>query len=425
MTTATLPESAVSTAALRIGDELVRTAHWDEAGLRCNWMGRTDVEHPTPGASETASMALGAHLYAGSCGIALFLAELAFCTGVNDYQHTALGAMRRSLQWHQEHTSPASALSFYSGELGLAYTATRMDELSGRKEHAAEITKLLERVQQAISRPHPLDVMGGCAGAIPALLRLAVRPGRAECRAWAIACGVELCQRARWQGSECAWDAAEASGPGFLSTPMTGLSHGASGLAWSLLELHAATGDPTLLRTARGAFAYEDRLFMPELGNWPDTRFAGQAGPPLCQTAWCHGAAGIALARARASVLDPEWGQHHRTMAQIALTTTCSKMEEQLALPRADASLCHGLTGLAQAVHLAGEILQDPALIASASRFTRQLVAMHGQEYAWPSGAPLGGPNPSLMIGLAGIGHHLLRVISPDKVAPILLSGFE
>jgi len=425
MMMATLPSGTVSATALHMGDELVATAHWDEAGLRCNWMGRTDVEHPTPGASETASMALGAHLYAGSAGVALFLAELAARTGVQDYHRTALGALRRSIQWHREHTSPASALSFYSGELGLAWVAARLEDLSGAKTHGTEISWLLERVQRAIALPHPLDIMGGCSGAIPALLRLAERPGFGECREWALACGLELCKRARWQGGECVWDAEEASGPGFPSTPLTGLSHGASGLAWALLELHAATGEPTFLRTARGAFAYEDRLFLPELGNWPDTRYSGQAGPPLCQTAWCHGAAGIALARARASVLDPEGGEHHRAMAQTALNSTRAKLEAQIFLPRTDASLCHGLAGLAQVLHLAGEILKDPARIASAVHITEQLIAQHGKDTPWPSGAPQGGPNPSLMIGLAGIGHHLLRVASSEKVAPILLYGME
>ena len=38
----------------------------------------------------------------------------------------------------------------------------------------------------------------------------------------------------------------------------------------------------------------------------------------------------------------------------------------------------------------------------------------------WPSGVNAGGPNPSLMIGEAGIGYHLLRLTAAGSIPCIL-----
>ena len=70
--------------------------------------------------------------------------------------------------------------------------------------------------------------------------------------------------------------------------------HGVTGIGWSLHKLARATGDARHLRTAKGAFAFEDSLFDVEEQNWLDLR---ELGGPKTGRAWCHGAVGIALAR--------------------------------------------------------------------------------------------------------------------------------
>jgi hypothetical protein len=39
----------------------------------------------------------------------------------------------------------------------------------------------------------------------------------------------------------------------------------------------------------------------------------------------------------------------------------------------------------------------------------------------WPCGVPGGGESPSLMLGLAGIGHFYLRLYDPASVPSVLL----
>jgi lantibiotic modifying enzyme len=92
-----------------------------------------------------------------------------------------------------------------------------------------------------------------------------------------------------------------------------------------LLEVAAITGQAELGRIADRAFAYERSLFDAGVRNWPDLQTRrganrGSFGPASYPVAWCHGAAGIALARLRAyeltglSILRQE--------AEVALETT-------------------------------------------------------------------------------------------------------
>ena len=94
-------------------------------------------------------------------------------------------------------------------------------------------------------------------------------------------------------------ESAREQGQGSLF--LTGLAHGAAGIGLALLELHKATGRADFLEAGLGAFAYEDSLFDPRQGNWPDLR-GFDAVPDATKAAtyplaWCHGAPGYRLGK--------------------------------------------------------------------------------------------------------------------------------
>ncbi|AKJ05795.1 Lanthionine biosynthesis protein LanM [Archangium gephyra] len=414
-------------AATRLGRTLCESAFWEAERQRCNWMGRNEEVY-LPGAQvPPTSAALGPLVYSGSAGVALFLSELSEVTGEPAFREAALGGIRRST-WHYLHrpagTAPVSALSFFSGALGAAYVAWR---IAGRDPGAGldgELDALLGRVSRALSEPHPLDLIGGNAGAIPALLAMAKTPAWRLCRDVALRCGEELCAAAEWQGGVAVWPHEKTARGPLTSPPLTGLAHGASGIALALLELYAATGEGRFRNTARGAFAYEDSLFSPAHGNWPDLRVFPGVAPsptPAYSSAWCHGAPGIALARLRAMTLDPEQREVHAAVARTALSTTAAALERTLAQPRADATLCHGGTGLSEVMLSGAEQLGDGTYRSLAEKAVTTLVERYATSGDWPSGVLSNGPNPSLMLGTAGIGHHLLRLHAPERVAPVLV----
>ena len=407
-------------AATRIGRSLCATAFWDGERRLCNWLGRSDREGPTPGSLATGTAALEWDLYRGSAGVALFLAELFAVTGDGEALRAAVGGVRRSLrQFLGKPLERAYPLSHFLGHLGAAGVAQRVLELAPEAVDLEEgIDRLLDEVERSLADPHPLDLLGGTGGAIPALLHLSRTPGRERCLALAERCGRELCAAAERNGDFAGWPSERVAGPTGAKPPLTGFSHGASGMALALAELAAWTGDPAYLEVANAAFASEDTHFSPEAGNWREDAVGGGS----FQTAWCHGAPGIGLARLRAMALDPSLREAHAATARIAAATTIAAIEARLAMPRHDATLCHGIAGLSEIVLTAGHLLDEPAYRLAAARTAGELVRRYATAGDRPSGMPSGGPSPALFLGAAGIGYHLLRIYDPGRVPPVLLT---
>lgn len=458
-------------AARRLGDALCGAAWWHEE--RCGWMGRSMDESPWPqeGIVTPTAVALGGDLYGGTAGVALFLAQLHAVTGEETYRRTSRGALLQALGQMAdaggEAPSAPAAWGFFDGLLGVAWAARRIARLLDADDLGAAADRLLARALEAAGGEHPLDLMTGSAGAVLVLLCIARDPLwdpssalSTRALATAVALGEELCRTAEDRDGTWSWPTLRASGVAMGPVPLTGLAHGAAGMGMALLELFAATGREEFRLGARRAFAYEDRLFDRERGNWPDLREApaaaaggegtapgagagsertapgsgagsertapgvGGAGRPARYgLAWCHGAPGIALARLRALEIDPDGAAAYRPAATAGLATTARAAEQALATPGADASLCHGLTGLAEVLWTGGRILGKPRHQALAVKATRELLARHGARGDWPSGAPSRGPNPSLMLGDAGVGYWLLRLHEGARVPSVLLPG--
>jgi hypothetical protein len=412
-------------AAARIGEALCLTAHWDTEGRLCNWVGR-GLREVTQEAFTPTTAALGPDLYSGSAGVGLFLAQLYASTGDADCRRTSISAIARSIrQIDRRSTDLTCPLSFFCGHLGVAYAAQRVGALTGDERLGEQAALLFDRVSAAMNAPHPLDVIGGNAGAIPALLAMnGSAAGSHDCEL-AIDLGEELCRAAVRQEGVWTWDPNVGTGVDSACVPLTGMSHGAAGIALALLELYAATRRHDFLEAARGAFAYEDSVFNPNEGNWPDLRAVNPPGesprPPSYGQAWCHGAPGIALARLRASAIDSGHADAHLAIARTAIDTTIRAIDENVVRDGYDASLCHGLAGLLEIVLIAATFLNEPAFHQRVVAAATVLMERHDAQGNWPSGLISGGPNPSLMLGLAGTGYFFLRLHDPVRVPSVFL----
>ena len=95
---------------------------------------------------------------------------------------------------------------------------------------------------------------------------------------------------------------------------LAGLAHGQSGMAVALAAAGAVTDTPALIDAARRALTAEDRLFDPARANWPSPDRGHRPA-----TAWCHGAAGIALARLALLNLAPDIFADRRAELDMAL----------------------------------------------------------------------------------------------------------
>ncbi len=407
-------------AAERIGLDLCHAAYWDGGGRLCNWMGRSTTALTDPGGPiAPRSAALAPDLYGGSAGIALFLAQLHTLAGGHAFRRTALAAITGAIE-RIDRPSPrrsASPLSFFTGTLGAAYAARRIAALIEHPELLGRAGTVLLGAIESAPAVAMLDVIEGHAGAIPALLDIGREPGWTHARERAISLGEELClaEGRRRHEEDVPLD------PGHDPFGSSGLAHGASGIGLALLELHAVTGRLDFRDAARRAFDGEDLLFDERKGNW-----AGQAESrdiPRFHVAWCDGAPGLHWRGCGRRCSIRVAGANTSPGLAPGIRTTLDTMERGLASPRCDASLCHGLAGLIEILGIAGRVLDDAALRTRTADGARALIDRHAESGDWPSGVYTGGPNPSLMLGTAGIGYAFLRLHDPDRVPSILWVG--
>ena len=400
-------------AAARIAERIGNDAWWNDERTRCNWMGRVDEDGSAQSAMNPCSAAFTAHLYSGAAGVALFLAELWRVRSDASLAHVVRSALAQAIEnLRRPNDLPMSPLSFWVGDVGGAWVAARCAAIGVAPEGREEVRPLLDRAAAAFDEKHILDVVGGTAGAIPALLALARDPEwREVALALARRFGDELCDKAR-RGDQGAavWDNEIASGFAQTSPPLTGFSHGASGIAFALLLLHGATGETRYLDVARGALVYEDAMFDETAGNWRDMRSYGQPGG--FQTAWCHGAPGIGLTRLAAMRADTARADHYAAQVRVAAAATRAALATKLAEHRSDATLCHGIAGLADILLTFGRALGEPSDVELARAASLELVRRYDPLGDYPTAAPMGASNASFATGSAGIGHHFLRLVT-------------
>lgn len=400
-----------------LGARLCRDAVWD--GRRANWLG--DSMEFVEGTWQVAHRSFGPDLYGGTSGIALFLARLYRATGEPLFRRTALGALEQTRS-RLDKLVPPFRIGVYSGLTGVAYALAQCAALLGEDRLRQAAARAARDLMADEIRPEALDVVAGSAGAIPVLLGLSSLLGNGDLPDLARRHGENLLATARRQGDACSWATLPAEGPALPD--LTGFSHGAAGIGWGLLELAKATGQELYGEAAEGAFRYERRFFSPQHGNWPDFR-GSQPGQNAAQwgysLAWCHGAPGIALSRARAFRLTGS--EEAKREAAVAIQTTEMGVRQSLAYGAvADFSLCHGLAGNAECAAVSARILGNGAGTGAERDLARfGIERYHDDRAPWPCGVPGGGENPSLMLGLAGIGHFYLRLALPDEVPSVLM----
>lgn len=415
--------------ALAIGRRLARRALWE--GTACTW----DVLEPQPDPeNRVRTIRAEGQLYQGAAGIAWFLGELYRATGDAEVGRAARGGLEHALA-RGDHLS--DLFGFHSGRVGIAWVAVRLAGIFERPDDAERARRLLAPLAGRESEDAGLDVIGGAGGAIPACLDLAEKAGWDELRETARALGEHLIGQAQRRPDGWSW----ATGGESAVRNLTGFAHGASGVGLALLELDLATGDGRFRCAAEMAFLYERRLFNEERSNWPDLRHddLGEAlffqrmdelrrairdGKPTAyeeryMTAWCHGSPGIGLARLRAFELT---GQDvYRQEAEAALRSTLQAVEDELS-QGGNYSLCHGIGGNCELPLLGAEILGDPELRQVAERAAREGIETYeARGRPWPCGTRGGVPDPSLLVGEAGIGAFYLRLADPETPSVLLL----
>lgn len=352
-------------------------------------------------------------LYGGACGLLLSLAYLGEVTSEERYTslaQTALQTMQRRLIYTKQ---TFNSIGAFNGLGGLIYALSHLSVLWKDASLLNELEELLERLPELIEQDDDLDVVGGSAGCIGSLLSLQACAPSERIRALAVQCGERLLARATVMEEGIGWFTRIKT-----SKPITGFSHGSSGIAWALMELGAWTGDERYSTAALDAVRYEHTQFSEKDGNWldiedpKDVEAPREDGKLALSMAWCYGAPGIGLARLR--MLRHLNHPLIREEAETALQTTLLRGFGT------NHSLCHGDLGNMDFLWQASETLLHPELPARINRLTG-VILENIRRNGWLCGVPLGVESPALMNGLAGICYGLLRLAEPARVPSVLV----
>jgi type 2 lantibiotic biosynthesis protein LanM len=387
-----------------------------------NWIGLSYVVE----AERYQLQALNDSLYEGRCGVALFLAALYRVTGEARYRDLALQTLRSLRQQIQTADREAQSLETIGGAIGLASKIHDSVKLSiggaiglGSMIYAfVKISQFLDDATllveaevlaswitpEQIAADQALDVVLGSAGAILGLVSLYEASGSKTALLVAIACGQHLlAQQTPVEDAPAAWLTVGEK-------PLTGFSHGAAGIAYALLRLYKVTQDQSYLNAALEGIEYERCAFFESAGNWLDLR----SDQPDFLTQWCHGAAGIGLARSGslAVINAPEIQQE----IEIAVQTT-----QNYGLQLID-HLCCGNWGRVETLLVAAQCCQRPNWKQSALQNATQIVdrAKQNGGYRLFPNVPNSVFHPGFFQGTAGIGYQMLRLID-DRLPSVLV----
>jgi type 2 lantibiotic biosynthesis protein LanM len=359
---------------------------------------------------------LGHDLYDGNTGIALFLAAMDKISGRPTYRDFILNQALYSLRNLLRNPASATAVkrlaerSPIGGAIGtgsLAYALTKISQLLGEEELLEDAVRAgLLITPELITADRRLDLLLGAGGALLSLLAVFEATRDERMKDLALLCGEHLlAQRRIAKTGHYAWPA-NAEGR-FL----TGFSHGAAGIAYSLLRLYDVTQDERFLAAAKDGIAYEQAVFSVEENNWPDWR--RWETPKYDTIRWCSGAPGIGLSRL---VGLPIWDTEEiRNDISRAVDITCKADFHSTDHP------CCGNLGRAEIMMEIAKRSNDVGLLEDVHRRVGWVLArkqFNGKFSVSPFFDDL--LQPSFFQGVAGIGYSLLRIVDPEALPLIL-----
>ncbi|HEY8201735.1 MAG TPA: lanthionine synthetase LanC family protein, partial [Actinomycetota bacterium] len=387
----------------------------DYARLVADTLVRRLLEEPLEGGSwftrstPSEEESVAGSLYYGSAGIALFLAYL---DSVAHDEKLRLAAER--LVAHAL-ACPPDGIGAFQGLAGLVYLLTHLQSLWGGDRWGDLAVRRTRQLERMIEDDRAFDVLAGSAGVIPVMLGLSGVSG--EGLGTAHRCADHLLRHAERGGPGVSWSPKH---PEEVVGNFTGFAHGAAGIGWALISLGAATSREDYVETGRAAFAYEASHFDHDRQDWRDLRRSVlelTGGRPHFGNAWCNGAAGIGLSRISSWAALGKSDEGVLKEAYLALSATLKNFGQL-----GNDTLCHGHSGNAELFLRFATLNREPAFQLEANVQAQAQWRRLAVTPGWPETDGAHRTLPGLMIGIAGIGMHFLRLAHPDRVpSPLML----
>lgn len=445
--------SATADMATLVAD--IKTHCYSDSQGRSRWLGlsMTPMRNFARG-EDSHFMGTGlkdAGLYGGTSGIALALASAGTSLARTNTARTsgeasagkgwleqAAGLIREGNQGFFEHlpTQTAPKMGYDTGLAGLLYASHHCARLCRNPTLEQDCCRQALPLLNAwtpgkdMAPGQGLDMLSGVAGLMLVLLLepMQSRLDAKSRRLWRTRAedGADfLLKMARTEPQGISW------GPGH-NAGLCGLSHGNSGIALALAAAFRLTQRPDYREAIFAALDYEKAHFNVEQGNWLDLRGLSRTDShraERCGLSWCHGAPGIALARAAllcwlGEGLSPGERDFLNTDLGIAIDTTQRRLEQDshqlddLCCGRA--GLIDSLLGCARLLEQAGQARPD-LVRQTHYQAHYQTRRRQGQLNYWFTADAMAGSDPSLFKGTASALYLQARLAAPEQIPSVLL----
>lgn len=233
----------------------------------------------------------------------------------------------------------------YTGESSVVYTYLKLYQLTKEAIYLQYARKHAEIVSKIVPKDTCADLLGGKAGAAWVFLQMFEQTGEERYVKEAEKSVYSMLPQAVKMECGIGWK------PEIGENPISGMAHGNAGILMPVLALWELTKKQEYEILAEKIREYEESLYDEKRGNWIDRRKDKEEGEDT--VAWCHGAAGILLARlwGYQRVTDRAWKERLKNDIERAYRKTETYWK------RDSWSLCHGTGGNLWIMDIADRVL--------------------------------------------------------------------
>lgn len=412
-------QQIIAAEVFRIADELISLSHQDAKGTF--WI------TPAPDAKRKEGESID--LFNGSAGIIIFFLSLYRYQPDPRYLTLCLSAADRLLQ-HEDVLTP-KYYTFYGGAVGILFLCVQLYKATGDHTYIKTALRLEKSYRKEIHKSVSNDLLSGRSGNLLAICHLYACCEDNELLDTIHTLIQQLIGNACIAPTGFKWDLYKNA---FDS--LTGFSHGASGIAFVLMEIGKYFNAPGLHYLAEQAFSYEMSYFDQEAGNWMDLRVGidrmetirQQFGEQLLQwplaafqpsmsgiSSWAHGAAGCGISRLAAFKITGD--MKYAEQAQDAMKYSWSYFVGQQHI---DYSLCSGYGGIAAIFQQGAMILHEPSWHDKSCKIAIAAIEYYKKQQNYNSKLQQEIPDPGLFSGLAGVGYWMLGCLQSYQTDSIL-----
>ncbi|CYU92351.1 type 2 lanthipeptide synthetase LanM family protein [Streptococcus suis] len=406
---------------VNIGDYLIDKAFVGDKN-DISWMDMNIIGEKT---NDWNMVPIGLDLYSGVSGILIFYIYLFKATNNERYLHVVkqcYETIRNYFYKKEKFSDIDEKILFggFSGETPIIYSLIILEKELGEFFDLNEIESMRHNVflscKQNLVKNNDHDIIIGSAGVILILLKYYEVIKKTEILDLAKEYASRIIKDAIVIGDSLAWRGS------FAKNPLGGFAHGTSGIIFSLAKLYEYIKEPRYLDVIEKALKYEDFLYRKNVKNWSDNRETedGVKYDDLddnIPVAWCHGAGGILLNRILLKKMNTPVSEFRKEKNDFDISMaieTCLKY----GLGRSHC-LCHGDIGNIEILLLASEVTGDKDIRKKCDIYLEYIKdTLYNKE--WKCGIPYK-DSPGFMVGLAGIGYGLLKVVNPSLPSILFL----